>query len=520
MAETTSSSSYGLYWGDTHTNLHSRHLDQLDVTVRYAKEMLDFWPIAYYPQEMSDTPEGVSVEDWLPPERLEREWRLICDCAAASHVPGEFVPFAGYEWQGDGSSGDHNVFYLEDHAPLLTCATLRELYDEIRRRGLASFAIPHHTAYMVGIRAKDWSVQDDEISPFAEIFSCHGCSESDEEWIGLRRNRHMGPGVSGGTIEDGLDLGHRFGIICSGDSHSGFAGVYGHGLMGCYAKELTRQSLWEAFAARRVYGVSADRMALEFTANDAMMGSVIESGDAVLCRTRVRGGDAIDRIELLRNNRVIATHCHNGAWAPPADGVIRCKLRVEVGWGGDARIFPKGGTREWDGALEAPSGRIVSVEKCWRSAGQSVEAPGGARCGFHFATAQGGMGGRLPNEANIFEIEGRPSDAIVLTVEGKRVEMTLGEAMAGSRMIHFIDESERFVREKHGIDPSTLPRRDRLYYMGHKVKVHRAIPEVGYTAELVCEDKQPPAGANHYRVRVTQRNGDVGWTSPVWVEQG
>ncbi len=70
-------------------------------------------------------------------------------------------------------------------------------------------AIPHHTAYVPGVRSKNWSVHDEQISPFAEIFSVHGCSESDEEWIGLRHNRNMGPGVSGGTIEDALDRGIR-----------------------------------------------------------------------------------------------------------------------------------------------------------------------------------------------------------------------------------------------------------------------------------------------------------------------
>ena len=45
---------------------------------------------------------------------------------------------------------------------------------------------------------------------------------------------------------------------------------------------------------------------------------------------RVRGADAIDRIELLRNGRVIATHCHQGTWdlegrilTGPAGGAMR-----------------------------------------------------------------------------------------------------------------------------------------------------------------------------------------------------
>ena len=511
-----------LYWGDSHTNIHSQHVDDLDVTVRYAREMLDFWPIAYYPQETVQRPDyfnGMPVEDWLPQPELDRQWKRICDIASENNVPGTFVAFPGYEWQGDGTWGDHNVFYLQDHQPILKCATIAELYAEIRRRDLRAFAIPHHTAYMPGIRSKNWSVQDDGLSPFAEIYSCHGCSESDEEGIGLRHNRHMGPGVSGGTIEDALAQGRRIGIICSNDSHNGFAGVHGFGLMGCYARDLSRESLWEAFAARRVYGVTGDRIALEFTANGAPMGAEIQAAGSVRCQARVRGCDAVDRIELLRNNRVIATHCHNGAWDLPRNSeTVRCKLRVEAGWGPDRQLVRNYGPRRWQGQIDIPQGRVVSAEKCWTCPGQRVDAAGASSCAFDFTTPQMGIAGRLPNQANIFELEGKPSDAVVLTIEGKRVEMTLEEAMSQSRIIHFMDEAERYIRENFDIDPGALPRRDRIYYTGHKVKLHRAVPDAGLNAALAFEDTHPPDGVNHYRVRVTQRNGQMAWSSPVWVE--
>ncbi len=175
--------------------------------------------------------------------------------------------------------------------------------DLRKRRDQKALMIPHHTACLVGIRGKDWDVHDESLSPFAKIYSLHGCSESDEEWIGLRHNRFMGPGVSGGTIEEALARGYKVGIICSGDKHY-VPAVYENGLMGCYATELTRESLWEAFTQRRVYGVSADRIELHFTVDGAMMGSSIQKGRPVQIGVNVRGSDAIDRIELLRNNTV------------------------------------------------------------------------------------------------------------------------------------------------------------------------------------------------------------------------
>ena len=58
-------SELSLYWGDSHTNLHSHHLAGIDETVRYARQTLDFWPIAYYPQDTRVEPDyfnGFPVE--------------------------------------------------------------------------------------------------------------------------------------------------------------------------------------------------------------------------------------------------------------------------------------------------------------------------------------------------------------------------------------------------------------------------------------------------------------------------
>lgn len=511
---------YKLFWGDAHTNLHTWHMDHLDDVLDHARALLHFWPIAYYPQEYRRVG-GFPYEDWIGEGRVEREWRRICEVAARQDRPGEFVIFPGYEWQGDGSWGDHNVFYLEDHKPLLRVNTLPELYSEIRRRALKAFVIPHHTAYIVGIRGKNWEVHDEELSPFAEIYSNHGCSESDEEWIGLRANRHMGPGVSGGTIEEALDRGYRLGIICSTDNHTGLPGFYGSGLMGCYATSLTREGLWEAFAERRVYGVTGDRIELSFTAEDAPMGSSIHHKGPVHLSVEVRGCDALDRIELLRNNRLIAGYFHSGRWeAPKESGRIRCKLRVEVGWGPTSEEVPGSPPREWEGCLRMSEGRVVSVEKCWRNSGQWVEGSGGQLCRFVFRTGEYSPEGRDPSEALIFEVEARLSDRLELSLEGRVLEFTIAEAMRHSRMLFFPEETRARIQEIYELDPTSLPRDDPFYFLSHKAKVHRAIPETGYCTSWEYTDFSPPPGVNHYRIRVHQRNGQVAWSSPIWVVNG
>jgi len=510
---------YHLYWGDSHANLHHHHIneEQLASSLNWAKEILDFWPLAYYPMAMYPIKSFV-VEDWRSAEEVDHDWKMICELAAKNDSPGKFVIFPGYEWQGDGTSGDHNVFFLEDYPPLIRCSKLRDLYDEIRRRNLKAFAIPHHCAYIPGVRSKDWDVHDEEISPFAEIFSVHGCSESDEEWIGLRSNRNMGPGCSGGTIVDGLNRGYKFGIICSNDSHEGLSGVHGWGLMAAYAKELTRQSLWEAFTERRVYGVSGDRIELDFTVDSAPMGAVIRKRGPVRTLTRVRCTDALDRIELLRNNRLIATHCHDGTWDIPTDREgFRCKLRVEVGWNTSPKLIPDRPPIDWQCEIKLTDGKIVSAEKCWKTVGQWLGRTGGSRCEFGFHTLAEHAGG-LHTEATVFELETTPNAQLTVDIRGKTISTSVAEGMRRSRIVHFMEENADFVKRTYGLDPWDLPRNDRLYYLGPKAKIHRIIPENGFVGELDFVDDNPPAGTNHYRVRVTQRNGQVAWSSPIWVE--
>ena len=43
-----------LFWGDAHSNLHSKHFGQLADSFAAARDLLDFWPIAYYPFLVED----------------------------------------------------------------------------------------------------------------------------------------------------------------------------------------------------------------------------------------------------------------------------------------------------------------------------------------------------------------------------------------------------------------------------------------------------------------------------------
>jgi len=536
---------YTLFWGDTHHNTYQHYIQNPPLTeiLDFANTHLDFYSGAYYTAAFTPVPpkegftgkiaepsgghlsealssggerwRGIHLEDVKDQGAMADEWAEFQEITAAWNRPGEFVTFPGYEWQGNGRWGDHNVIYRTEGHPIHAVDTIAELYECIRTIG--AIAIPHHTGYYVGQRAPTWSACDDTISPFAEIFSIHGCSETDEEWIGLRQNSYMGPGVGGGTYQEALDRGLHLGAICSTDNWTNVPGRWGHGRMACLATELTRASLWEAFLARRVYGVTGDRIELEFTCNGAQMGSTLEYLPKREIHVAVRGSDALDRIEVLRNGRVIATHCHQGTWNPPPNGARTCfKLRIEPGWGPPLGNVPFP-DRHWEGQLSVAGGRILSWEPCWVTRGQGIPQIDGDTVRFSMVSRQEQIS-KETQGADIFEFEADPDAELLLRLNGLEMRKPVRLFAERSHLLWYRDECAELIRETTGVEPADAKRGDVYFQMACKAKLHRAIPEPAYAATVEIMDDEPFEEEIHYRVRVEQRNGQRAWSSPIWVQ--
>lgn len=531
-----------IYWGETHQNTYTSKIQPVPMpeVLAFARSHLDFYAGAYYlpvmsriaplPERMPKTAEqigGHPVEQgtgpaWLgfwtettkPLERIEREWKELETALAAAHEPGRFVTFPGFEWQGDGTWGDHNVMYKREGLPVHCVESLPELYA--RLRGMEAIAIPHHIGYQRGIRAPRWEHCDEMISPYTEIFSIHGCSETDEERMGgLRHNSHMGPGFWDSSYQAALNRGLHLGAVCSTDNWQNVPGCWGQGVMACLARELTRDGLWDAFRSRRVYGVTGDRIELNFTVNDAPMGSILPSAPKRKIEVAVRGWDAIDRIELLRNGRVIATHNHQGTWDLPVRS-SRYRLRIETGWGPRLGELPFGEHR-WNGEIQVAGGRFTGWSPCWTGRGQGTPILDGSRAEFRLVSAQSAVGNPF-QVGLVLEFEALPGAELALKLNGQTVRDTVAGFAGGSRLVWYKDECLAMLRELTGMEPAALDRQDPLiYHSAFKAKLYRAIPEQGYTAQLSFTDDEPLTRETHYRVRVEQRNGQRAWSSPVWV---
>jgi len=511
-----------LYWGDFHVNLHPEHMDRLDECFAAARDVLDFFPLAYYPFEWREIG-GFRQESAGQRPLFLDQWKAVCAKTAACNDPGRFVCFPGYEWHGDRRRwGDHNVFYKTDDAPLDAADTLSELYDHLR--ACDGLAIPHHVGYQPGERGKDWAVFDERLSPLVEIFSSHGSSEGYGSPLPMERNTGMGPLVQAGSAATGLTAGHHFGLIASGDLHNVYPTQWGTGVAACYATDLTRDALWDAFHARRVYAVTGDRIRLDVEVAGLPMGAIGRAKPPYRIRVRAEGSDAIARVELLRNNVVIG-----GTFLPfdpnnVPTGRRPYKFHAAFGWGPrqfrHKRDVPP---RDWQVDLALDNGRLLGVEKMWTRFGQRVESVSDTGCRFRLHTEPPSMG--LHTDPAFqrmgFTVEGTPETRVRLTVNGLVSTFTLADARHFPAVFAERQVAERLLNDWSGVTPDRLRREQEdlssIWHTAYKTHVWPAVHEGEYRADVEYEDTPDHDRESWYTVRVIQNNGQLAWSSPVWV---
>ena len=512
-------SKYNLYWSDFHSNIHHHQVEETEMWYNQAKEMLDFWAIAYYPFYMRKLDSGLGVEDIYPEEIRNNDWEYMRNFVkTANDKNPEFPLFLGYEWQGAGLDGDHNVFYLGDgklHAPL----RYEELCDKLPKGD--AIAIPHHLAYSLSHRGKNWDTHNEEYSPFVEIYSSHGSSESGYTDLPMTRHIHMGPRTGGTSVSDGLKKGHEVGIIASGDNHS-VPAMYGHGYLACYAEDLTKEAIWEALRKKRVYGVTGNKIKLKYTLNNSFMGEKISQKPPYNHSIEVEGGDAITRIELIRNNLVVSDYTHSGKWEEKELGKeVTFKFKMEFGWGPDLRIYPDITSKLWKGSLST-TGEILSIEKCWTSYGQKLIWDNKESCEFEVTTHKTSQTGKwmgpspVTTESFIFEIKAPIDSNIHFAIDGKKYEYSVKSILDNTQLLVLEEEAKRLSKEKFDFDE--YYRSDPFYHNAYKVRLSKGTPESGYKVKWNTITNDKKLEKDYYLVKVYQQDGNLAWSSPIWVE--
>ncbi len=508
---------YKILWTDMHSNLHHEQIHELPKWLEQMKKTMDFWPFAYYPYAMQKHETGLEVEDKYPDEIIKKDWEYVRKITKQANLDG-FPMFMGYEWQGAGLDGDHNVFFKDNEQDMFYPYRYEELRNQFKDK--EAIAIPHHLAYQLGYRGKNWETQDDKFSPFVEIYSSHGSSENDTTHIEMNRHIHMGPRTGMTCVERGWESGHQFGVIASGDNHS-CPGVFGFGYCAVLAKSNSKDDIWDAFVNRRVYGVSKERMLLEYSIDGNDMGSVIAKNSKAELVLDMIAGDAIDRIEIIKDNVVAEMIAHTGTWERnKLEGTIRFKFQLELGWGPDRRVFPDIESKNWKGSLQT-TGKLVSVEKCWSNFGQDLKNVTNNRCEFEITsyktTATGKWMGpsAVTTEGFIFEIEDDINSSVFLEINGKNYEIKIKDLLYSSRLFPLIEEVEELLEGRYHFDE--FYRSDSWWHNCYKIKIGQAVPEDGYHVHI--QKTIDTTDCENIRIRAWQKNGGVMWSSPIFVKE-
>jgi hypothetical protein len=497
-------SDYKLYFGDLHNhNAVGYAKGSLERSIDLAREHLDFFAFTGHASwhDMPQMPENrhmlwvngfkVHADHWPKTRRMIREAN-----------DERFVALLGYEWHSSGF-GDYCLIFPEDQPELFLPDHVEKLLDFAESK--QALAIPHHVGYKQGWRGANFSHFRPSVSPVVEVFSEHGCTESDRSPYPMLRHS-LGGRATANMIVRQLQRGRRFGFVASSDDHRGYPGAYGEGVLGVWAESLSAPSLLEAIRARRTYALTGDRIVMEVSLNDHPMGSDVAAVADRQIDVRVEGQDSLAMIELLRNGRVIERHFPEDHVDGPVKLPGRAKCRLQFGWGpwaalDLARVCP------WDMTLRISGGRFHRVLGCFQAAPfdealrDRLRVVSDTEVRIESFTTREKCYGEDPTKALVCELEGGP-DA-VLSVElrkpaTQRVEARLSD-LVEDNVVEFTGgfTSESFI-------------------------LSRLVGPSEYSATIRWHDRvsggtKKDSTPDWYYVRATQHNGHVAWSSPIWV---
>ena len=413
----------------------------------------------------------------------EKTWNAIRAATKKYNEPGRFVTFLGVEWSAvTGMGGDRNVMYLGDDGPLHRTShwqiddwddqqtdryPLDALYDAMGGRRDVTL-IPH-----IGGRRASLDYHHTELERVMEIYSSWGRFE----WF----------------VEEALEKGWRVGITAGSDGHKGrpgasypgaaIFGVYG-GYICIYAEELTRESLWEAIQARRVYATTGKKIHLSFSAGDHFMGEEFESTTPPVFKMRAMGECGIESIEFKRASETIFSY-------RPKDAAARNSDWFRVSWSG-ARIHQRNRQTHWHGGLRVDKGKIEEPRN-WQV--DNLEE-----------------GIQSVDERNLRWLSRTTGDA-----DGVEFRLSGGE----DTMLFFETDVVSFEVKLDAI--GAVP-----YVVGaggvrQQVEVQRISPipgDPGANITFNVSENDFRDGWNPYFVRLMQEDGALAWSSPIFVKKG
>jgi hypothetical protein len=492
---------YRLFWGDLHNhNAVGYAQGSLERSIDLARAHLDFFAFTGHASwhDMPKMP-GDRHLKWVNGFQAHSEhWPKTRRLIQEANSP-QFVALLGYEWHSS-HFGDYCLIFPEDQPDLYLPDHAEKLLDFAAEK--RALAIPHHVGYKLGWRGANFKHFRPGVSPVVEIFSEHGCCETDRAPFPMLRHSNGGRSTAN-MIQPQLARGLRFGFVASSDDHRGYPGAYGEGVVGVWAEELTAAAILDAVRARRTYAATGDRIILDVQLNGRPMGSELAATADRQFDVLVEGQDSVAMVELVRNGRVIERHFPEDHVPAPLKLPGRAKYRIQYGWGPWAALG-LGRVCEWDMTIAIEGGKFVRALGCFQSApfGEELrdrlQVVSETEIRLQSPTTRVDCYAEDPTKSLVVELEGGPE--AMLTVKLRKP----AEQVVRARLADLLHEN--VVEFTGGFTSESLI-------------ISRLVAPAEYTAAIRWHDRRHNTGeADWYYVRVSQHNGQMAWSSPIWVE--
>jgi len=413
----------------------------------------------------------------------DETWESVCRNVKDFHVPGKYVTFLGYEWSGNTPvGGDYNIYFLYDDEKIYRSShwqidllsndgsdrsILADLWKQFEGRKDV-MAIPH-----VGGRYGNLDMCNTDFVSVIEIHSHHGTFE----WM----------------LEDAINKGLKLGVIAASDDHTCRPGLsyptrttsrgmvsfdgYG-GYTGLYAEELTREAIWDAFRKRHTYGTTGKRIILDVRCDGNRMGDMFRVDGSPVIEVDIAGTDTIRDIEIKRGTETVYSYEEN---QPIAEG------KIKVQWSG-VRVKSRSKKTKWDGSLAVQGGNIKGVIPF------AFDRPdeGPILMSNQVVTWKSSTSGDIDG----IEIDADFDDDTSFVFSSPHISfsVTAGELKRGA-----------VVKEAGGINQKV------------SVSLLRECNERNVSLQFTDEGILP--GITPYWVKVTQVDGNMAWSSPMFIER-
>jgi hypothetical protein len=492
---------YHVYFGDLHNHSEVGYargsLERAFEIARNHLDFLGFTPHGYW-HDIGHYENNIEKK-WLDGfEVTKKRWPEVLEMVRRHHEPGTFVTIPGFEWHST-SLGDYHILFPSADAEYVRFDDLREFQRFAKERG--AILVPHHPANRLGHRGANLDHLDPKVSPVMEIYSEWGNAEHDRAPYPYIRHTEGGRWTKN-TLHHFLAEGHRLGVIASTDDHLGYPGGYREGLAAVLATELTREGIFDAIRSRRTYAVTGDRIGLDFQVNGQIMGTEMPYAKQRELTVDVAGWDQLDRVEILKNNRVLHRDFPMDRMPTTRSWDQPVLVRFEYGWGPWPALDM---TRvcDWDIDITLHGGRIEDVQTCFQSGPldemrrDRIVERSAQHLRVRSFTALRQQFVDISTKGVVLKVRGNPYTRVKVALRAPTqafVAQTLGELAESGEMLFSGD----FPKES--------------------AMLHRLVFHDHYHTSYKVTDTDDGKGPTWYYLRAVQSNEQLAWSSPIWFD--